>query len=157
MKLKTLLPLKTAEAIVDEAFALAATHKFLPLTVAVLDVGGNVIVVKRQDGSGILRADVALGKAWGALGMGMPTRVIRDRLADRPTFQAALSAASHGRFIPTPGGVHIIDEDGQVIGAIGISGDASDKDEFCAINAVKAAGFAPDPQEPAADWQNAGL
>ena len=100
-----------------------------------LDAGGNLVSFRREDGCGVLRFDIALGKAWGALGMGMATRQIRDRLANRPTFQGALAAASGGRFIPTPGGVLILNAQHIAIGAVGISGDASDKDEFCAIEA----------------------
>ena len=104
-RLQTSMPLKTAETIADEALKAGAEAKLLPLTVAVLDVGGNLVVLKRQDGSGNLRADIAIGKAWGALGMGISSRTIRDRLKERPAFQGALAAASDGRFIPVPGGV----------------------------------------------------
>lgn len=154
--LRTPLSLADADAIVDHAVRLRRDNGILPLTVAVLDMGGNLVVVKREDGCGILRADIAIGKAWGALGMGIPSRTIRDRLADRPAFQNALAAASHGKFVPVPGGV-LICRDGAVIGAIGISGDASDKDEYCAIEAVKAAGLTPDPADPAEGWADAGL
>ncbi len=153
----TSLPLAVAERITDEALRLRAQHGLLPLAVMVLDAGGNVVCFKREDGCGILRHDIAMGKAWAALGMGMATRQIRDRLADRPTFQAALATASQGRFIPTPGGVLVVDERGQAIGAVGISGDASDKDEFCAIGAIGAAGFRAEPPEPSARWQEHGL
>jgi uncharacterized protein GlcG (DUF336 family) len=156
-RLRVSLPLATAERIVDEALAAGAEAGLLPLTVAVLDVGGNIVLVKRQDGSGNLRADIALGKAWGALGMGIAGRTIRDRLKDRPAFQAALAAASQGRFIPVPGGVLALDGEGQVIGAVGISGDASDKDEYAAIMGVQRAGLASDPPQPAEHWRDAGL
>jgi uncharacterized protein GlcG (DUF336 family) len=89
--------------------------------------------------------------------MGISSRTIRDRLADRPAFQGALSAVSDGRFVPVPGGVLIHDADGDVIGAVGVSGDTSDKDEFCAIEGVKAAGLIPDPFEPAPDWAGSKL
>lgn len=157
MDLKTLLPLSAAETIVDVAFAAGDEHGMLPLTVAVLDAGGHIVAVKRQDGSGIMRADVALGKAWGALGMGMPTRTMRDRMADRPAFQAALAAVSQGRFVPVPGGVLVRDADGAVIGSVGVSGDTSDKDEYCAIAGITAAGLTPDPGEPSPDWADSKL
>jgi uncharacterized protein GlcG (DUF336 family) len=105
----------------------------------------------------VLRFDIAFGKAWASLGMGMATRQIRDRLATRPNFQSALAAASDGRFIPTPGGVLILNNEHVAIGAVGISGDASEKDEFCAIEAIRAAGLQPEPAEPAPDWNAAGL
>lgn len=151
------LSVAVASRIVDEVVRLRVAHDILPLAVAVLDAGGQLVCFRRDDGCGVLRHDVALGKAWGALGMGMSTRQIRDRLAERPSFQAALAAASDGRFIPTPGGVLIVNAQRQAIGAVGISGDASDKDEFCAIEAIRAAGMTPEPPAPAANWQGAGL
>ncbi len=146
------LALSDADQIITHALKLRATNGLLPLAVVVLDSGGNVVAFKREDGCGILRYDIAIGKAWGSLGMGMATRQIRDRLANRPTFQAALSAASGGRFIPTPGGVLIVNKQGIAIGAVGISGDASDKDEYCAIEAIKLAGFVPEPPAAADNW-----
>ena len=104
-----------------------------------------------------MRFDIAFGKAHGALGMGMSSRLIRDRLKERPAFQGALAAASAGRFIPVPGGVLILDGAGNAIGAVGISGDASDKDEYCAIAAVHEAGCASEPAAPHPDWRAAGL
>jgi uncharacterized protein GlcG (DUF336 family) len=151
------LPLAAAARIVDEALAMRLKEGLLPMAVAVLDSGGHLVAFKREDGCGVLRFDVALGKAWAALGMGMSTRTIRDRMASRPAFQGALAAASGGRFIPVPGGVLILDAGGRAIGAVGISGDASDKDEYCAIQAVKAAGFDADPAEPNPQWREAGL
>ena len=121
-----------------------------------LDAGGNLVSFRREDGCGVMRYDIAFGKAWAALGMGMSTRQIRDRLASRPSFQSALAAVSDGRFIPTPGGVLILDADNRAIGAIGISGDASDKDEFCAVEAIKAASLKPEPPQPAPDWTARG-
>ena len=151
------LPLAGAAHIVDAALAARIKEGLLPLAVAVIDAGGNLVAFKREDGCGVLRFDIAFGKAWAALGMGVPTRLIRDRLAGRPAFLGALAAASDGRFIPVPGGVLILNPDGQAIGAVGISGDASDKDEYCAIAAIKAAGYGSDPAEPSAQWREAGL
>ena len=151
------LTLTLAAQIVDGAIAARKKAKLLPLAVAVLDAGANLVAFKREDGAGVMRFDIAFGKAYGALGMGMSTRLIRDRLAQRPAFQGALAAASGGRFIPTPGGVLILARDGSAIGAIGISGDASDKDEYCAVQAVQAAGCASEPAAPNPDWRAAGL
>jgi uncharacterized protein GlcG (DUF336 family) len=114
------------------------------------------VLVKRQDGSGNLRVNVAIGKAWGALGMGISSRTIRDRLRDRPAFQSALAAAADGKFIPVPGGVLVLKGE-EVIGAVGISGDASDKDEYAAIAGVHSAGLKSHPEQPADNWRDAGL
>ena len=151
------LSLGLAATIVDAAIAARKREGLLPLAVAVLDAGGNLVAFKREDGSGVMRFDIAFGKAHGALGMGMSSRLIRDRLKERPAFQGALAAASAGRFIPVPGGVLILDGAGNAIGAVGISGDASDKDEYCAIAAVHEAGCASEPAAPHPDWRAAGL
>lgn len=146
------LRLEQAVVILDTALARGRANGMLPLTVVVLDTGGHPVALKREDGSGILRADVALGKAWAALGMGQSSRTLRDRLADRPTFVNALAVASGGRFVPVPGGVLIRDDRDEIVGAVGVSGDTSDKDEYCAIEGVKAAGLRPDPDRPSATW-----
>ena len=146
------LSLQAAEAIIATALAAGHQHVMLPLTVAVLDTGGHLIAFRREDGSGILRPEIAIGKAWGALGMGISSRHIRDRLKERPAFQNALAAASQGRFVPVPGGVLVRQASGEVIGAVGVSGDTSERDEYCAIAGVRKAGLLPHPEEPAEGW-----
>jgi uncharacterized protein GlcG (DUF336 family) len=116
---------------------------YKPLTVAVLDSGGVVRVLLRDDGSSLLRPDIAIGKAWGSLGMGISSRAIADLAADRPQFAASLAALAGGRVVPAAGGVLIRDADGHLIGAVGVSGDVSDNDEVCAVHGVEAAGFQP--------------
>jgi uncharacterized protein GlcG (DUF336 family) len=152
-RLVTPLTLAQAATIVDAALAAARAAGFEPLTVAVLDAGGHLIALKREDGSGILRPQIAIGKAWGALGMGVSSRTLSQRLAERIAFQGALSAASDGRFVAVPGGVLVRRAAGEVIGAVGISGDTSDKDEYAAIAGVRAAGLEPEPPAPVDRWQ----
>ena len=147
------LTLAQAATIVDAALAAGRSADLEPLTVAVLDAGGHVIALKREDGAGILRPQIALGKAWGALGMGVASRTLGERLAERAPFQAALHAASDGRFVAVPGGVLVRgSEGGEIIGAVGVSGDASDKDEYAAITGVRAAGLEPDPPTAVENW-----
>jgi uncharacterized protein GlcG (DUF336 family) len=153
----TSITLAQASTVVDAALAAGRKAALMPLTVAVLDAGGHLVALKREDKSGILRVEIATGKAYGALGMGASSRLLRDRLTNRPTFVTGVAAASQGGFIPVPGGVLIRDKAGDIIGAVGISGDASDRDEYCAIEGVKAAGLTADPAEPNPDWQNAPL
>jgi uncharacterized protein GlcG (DUF336 family) len=147
------LDLAAAAGIVDAAIAAARDENMQPLAVAVLDSAGSLVAYKREDGAGLLRFDIAMGKAWGALGMGLSSRAIRDRLKDSVAFQNALSAASDGRFVPVPGGVLILDASNIAIGAVGISGDTSDKDEYCAITAIQRVGLASDPAQPHANWR----
>src|SRR5690606_38984643 len=99
------LTLAIADRIAEETLEAGRSRDAAPLTVAVLDSGGHVVVLKRSDDSGILRCEIAYGKAWGALGMGLPTRTLGERAQTNPSFFAALAASSHGRLIPVPGGV----------------------------------------------------
>lgn len=142
---RPVLPLAKARTIVDGALKAARERQLMPLTVVVLDAGGHIITLDREDGNGILRVDIALGKAWGALGMGFSSRAIGERLQGKDAFKTALSCASDGRFIPVPGGVLVLDDEEYVIGAVGISGDNSDNDEWSAIQGIKAAGFGSSP------------
>lgn len=157
MRLHTSLPLAQANAIVMEALARGRAAGLLPLTVVVLDAGGKLVAMQSEDGSGLVRFEIAFGKAYGALGMGISSRLIRDRLSERPAFQNAIAAASGGQFIPVPGGVLVEDAGGVTLGAVGISGDTSDKDEYCAIEGIKAAGYRPEPAEPDPDWRTSSL
>jgi uncharacterized protein GlcG (DUF336 family) len=137
--------LAQASTIVDTALKKGREMKFQPLTVAVLDAGGHLVAFKREDKSGILRFDIAYGKAWGALGMGFGSRTLAERAANTPQFFNMLAAASGGRIVTNPGGVLIRDAGGNIIGAVGISGDTSDNDELCALAGIEAAGLKADP------------
>jgi uncharacterized protein GlcG (DUF336 family) len=117
-----------------------------PLTVVVLDPGGHMVALAREDGSGIARVEIASGKAWGALGIGAGSRVLFERWqAGGEGFVTALAAATGGRMIPVPGGVLATDAGGAIAGAVGISGDTSDNDEACAIAGIEAAGLEAQP------------
>jgi len=133
--------LDQANRLIAAAFVKGAELKLAPLTVVVLDPGGHVVAVQRQDGSGILRVEVATGKAYGGLGLGFGSRELMERAAKTPAFVNALAVASNGRMVPVPGGVLITGPDGAVLGAVGISGDLSDNDEACAIAGIHAVGL----------------
>lgn len=140
-KSRSPLTLAKGREIITRALATARERNLMPLTVAVLDSGGHLVTLDREDGSGIVRVEVAVGKAWGALGMGFSSRNIGQRLQGRDAFLSALATASGGRFFPVPGGVLVLDSENMMIGAVGISGDNSDNDEACALAGIKAAGF----------------
>ena len=133
--------LTQASTIVDVALTKGRETNCAPLTVAVLDAGGHLVAFKREDRSGILRFDIAFGKAWGALGMGFGSRELSERAGKNPLFFGVLATVSQGRLVPVPGGVLIKDAAGSVLGAVGISGDTSDKDEVCAVAGIEAAGL----------------
>jgi uncharacterized protein GlcG (DUF336 family) len=136
------LGLSAAVKIAVEALKTGREKDCAPLTVAVLDAGGHLLAFMREDGSGILRPQIAIGKAWGALGLGMSSRALH---AKSERFLSAIAAASQGRVVPVPGGVLVRGAQGAVLGAVGISGDAAEADEACAIAAIRAAGLASDP------------
>jgi uncharacterized protein GlcG (DUF336 family) len=145
----TALTLDQASTIVDKALEKGRELKLQPLTVVVLDAGGQLKALKREDGSSLLRPEIAGGKAWGVLGMGFGGREFARRAAANPVFLQALMAASGGRIVPVPGGVLIRNAAGGIIGSVGISGDTSDKDEICAVHGIRRAGLTPDTGDPA--------
>ncbi|MCO5161831.1 MAG: heme-binding protein [Mesorhizobium sp.] len=136
-----MLSLVKATEIIDAALAQGRAGNFAPLAVAVLDAGGNLVAYKREDGAGIVRFEIAFGKAWGSLGLGFGSRALTERAANHPVFFGLLGAVSGGRIVASPGGVLIRDALNQVIGAVGISGDIGDNDELCAIAGIRAAGL----------------
>lgn len=138
--------LSDATTIIDAALAEARTRSLAPLAVAVLDAGGHLVAYKREDGAGIVRFDIAYGKAWGSLGMGFGTRELTERAAKNPAFITVLATVSGGRMVPSPGGVLVVDAQGVVIGAVGISGDIGDNDEICAVVGIEKAGFRAAPK-----------
>lgn len=137
------IKLSIAETIIDKAIEEARRRNLAPLSIAVLDAGGHLVAFKREDGATFARFDIAFGKAWGSLGMGHDTSELYARAEKYPTFILAVAAATNGRLIPSPGGVLIYDKSGEVIGAVGISGDSGEKDEACAVHGIKAAGMMP--------------
>jgi len=134
------LTLESASTIADKTLAKARSSKFRPMCVAVLDDGGCLKVLKREDGASILRPQIAIGKAWGAIGMGESSRSLGERLKERPAFLGALSTMSEGKVVPVAGGVLIMSGN-EIIGAVGVSGGTADEDEACAIEGIKSAGL----------------
>jgi len=135
------LTLEQAQIIVDKTLEKGGELGLNPLTVAVVDDGGNLKTFARADGPGAaLRPQVATGKAFGAVGMGRSSRQLGELFQERPHFGTALVGASEGRLIPVPGGVLIKDGD-EIVGAVGVSGDTSDNDEAAAVAGIEAAGL----------------
>ncbi len=108
---------------------------------AVLDVGGHLIAFQKRDGSSMLRFEIASGNAYGALAVGMGSRWLSNTAIERPHFVQGLSAVSGGRIVPVPGGVLVPTAAGDLIGAVGITGDTSDNNEACAVAGIEAFGF----------------
>jgi len=135
------LTLDQANRIIAAALARSAEAGYKPMAVVVLDDAGHVKAVQRQDGASMLRVDIASGKAWAAIGMGVASRVLTQRAKDLPAFFNAIAASAQGKFIPQTGAVLIKQPDGAVIGAIGASGGTGDEDELICIAGVEATGL----------------
>ncbi|MCP2073840.1 UNVERIFIED_ORG: uncharacterized protein GlcG (DUF336 family) [Pseudomonas lini] len=138
------LTLKVALGLAGQALAAGREVSAAPLTVAVLDSGGHLITLQREDGASLLRPPIAIGKAWGAIALGKGSRLLAQDAQQRPAFFAALNGLGQGSVVPAPGGVLIRDQDGKVLGAIGVSGDVSDLDEQVAVRAVEGVGLLAD-------------
>jgi uncharacterized protein GlcG (DUF336 family) len=138
------LTLEIARKILDAALAKGIEKKFKPLVVTILDARGCVKITAAQDGTSLMRSEIANGKAYGALAMGMGSRALFQRAQEAPFFVSAVNTLAQGRLVPVPGGVLI--QDGSVLlGAVGVSGDTSDNDEICAIAGIEAAGLKANP------------
>jgi uncharacterized protein GlcG (DUF336 family) len=134
----TPMDLDTARRIVAAVRVAAADHGFKPLTVVVLDAGGHVVAAEREDGASMSRFELAFGKAYGALALGMGSRALMARAEQQAYFVAAAAAAVGGALIPVPGGVLVRDDKGALVGAVGVSGDTSDNDEAAAVAGIEA-------------------
>ncbi len=133
--------LDTARTIAAAARAHGRSEGLKPLTVVVLDAGGHVVAAEREDGASIGRFEIAVGKAHGALSLGMGSRSIMARAEQQAYFITAVTAAVGGSLIPVPGGVLVRDADGALLGAVGVTGDTSDHDEAAAVAGIEAAGL----------------
>ncbi|MCO4757867.1 MAG: heme-binding protein [Oceanospirillaceae bacterium] len=138
------LDLDRSMRITNEAFQKSEELNASPLSVAILDAGGKLISLQRQDGASMMRPEIAIAKAWGAVAMGKSSRSLGEDAQQRPSFVSALNTLAQGNLIPVAGGVLIRGPEGEVLGAVGISGDTSDIDEQCAIFGVEAAGLCVD-------------
>lgn len=139
------LTLAVARTIIDAARGKAREMELKPIAVVVLDAGGHVVAVEREDGSSNLRFEVAHGKAYGSISFGMGSRSVFERAKQQPFFVQSLNGLADGACVPVPGAALIKSADGHVVGAVGISGDTSDNDEVCVIHGIEAAGLVAQP------------
>ncbi|MDH5747825.1 MAG: heme-binding protein [Rhodospirillales bacterium] len=138
------LTLEQANTIINQAIVTAREKNAPPIAVVVLDDGGHIKAVQREDKASMFRVDVSTAKAWGAVAMDTPSRELAKKAKENPNFLSALAATSGGRLLPNPGGVLIRDGKGDILGAVGISGDTGANDEIYAIAGIQAAGLVAD-------------
>jgi uncharacterized protein GlcG (DUF336 family) len=135
--------LELANALIEAALKYRRVQGMKPLTVAVIDAGGHLVALQREDTTSNLRAEIAQGKAKGAVAMGLGSRALFNRAQEQPYFIDAMNALNGGALVPVPGGV-LIRRETILVGAIGITGDSSDRDEACAVAAIEAMGLSAD-------------
>lgn len=135
------ITLEQARRIVEGALRAGRERGLAPLSVVVLDAGAHVKIFEREDGASNLRFEIARGKAYGALGLGMGSRAIMRRAEQQPAFVASVTAAFGGSLVPVPGGVLVKDVSGDLAGAVGVTGDSSDNDEAAAVAGIEGAGL----------------
>lgn len=133
--------LEPASQLIDAALDHARSCGLPPMTVSVLDAAGRLTAMKRQDGSSLMRPEIAQAKAWGALAMGMGSRGLAERAAGFPAFINSMTTLAGGYLVPVPGGVLVRDAEGTLLGAVGVSGASPDADEACALRGIEAVGL----------------
>ena len=138
------IKLEQARTIIAGALAKATDTGLLPLSVVVLDAGGHTTAFERQDGASAMRFKIAHGKAYGAIAMGLGSRALYERAQKQAYFIDAMNALADGALVPVPGGVLVRDANGELLGAVGVTGDNSENDEMCAIAGIEAAGLVAD-------------
>jgi uncharacterized protein GlcG (DUF336 family) len=137
----TELTLETAQTIITNALKAAREKSFKPLAIVVYDARGALKALLSEDGTSIKRAEIAMGKAYGALALGVGSRALHKMATDRPYFIASATHAVGGQLVPVPGGVLIKDGQGRILGSVGVSGDTSDNDEIAAAAGIEAVGL----------------
>ena len=138
------LNLAKANQIIAKALEKAREMKVKPVTVVVLDQGGHLKAMQREDGASMFRFDVATGKAWASVGMGASSRALAGRAKDNPNFFITLAATAAGKFLPQTGGVLIRDAQGNILGAAGASGGTGEEDEAVCAHGIEQAGLVAD-------------
>src|SRR4029450_13578846 len=138
------LSLAEALAVIEGTFAAAAEHKCRPMTAIVLDAGGRVKAFQKQDGSSMLRFEISYGKALRALSLGRASPLVLQKAKDKPLFMQSLGELSDGPLFLEGGGQLIRDDNGEVVGAIGVTGDVNEMDDICAMTGIRAAGYRSD-------------
>jgi len=141
----TALTLEKAQTMVTAALTFCREKKFNPMAVCVLDARGVLKAYAAEDGTALRRADIAIGKAYGALAMGVGSNSLGKRAVERPHFIGAVNGAIGGAMIPVAGGVLIRGDDNAIIGCVGVTGDTSDNDDLAARAGIHAAGMKDDP------------
>jgi uncharacterized protein GlcG (DUF336 family) len=138
------LTLVQANRIIEAILARGAELRCRPLSVIIVEPGCKVKAFQKEDGSSMIRFEMAFGKAYAALALGRSSKLVRARNEQRPAFMRFLLAASDDQIFPEGGGMLIRDAAGEVLGAVAVTGDTEDRDEELAVHGIHAAGLKTD-------------
>jgi uncharacterized protein GlcG (DUF336 family) len=138
------ITLDLANRIIDAILRRAAEIDCRPISVIVVEPGCKVKAFQKEDGSSMIRFEMAFGKAYAALALGRSSKLVHVRAEERPIFMRYLENATDGQIFPEGGGLQIRASDGEVIGAVGVTGDTEDRDEELAIHGIHSAGLKTD-------------
>ena len=140
----TAITLDQANQIIAAILKRGAEIDCRPLSVIVVEPGCKVKAFQKEDGSSMIRFEMAFGKAYAALAMGRSSKLVKVRAEEKPIFMRYLISASGDQMFPEGGGLQIRDAAGEVIGAVGVTGDTEDRDEELAAHGIHAAGLKTD-------------
>jgi len=129
------MTLERAQSLIAAALAAGRARGARPLAAVVVDAGGHIVASAREDGATIARHEFALAKAWSCIALGLDTRDLVARAGANPAFFSAAATLLSGRLLPAAGGV-LVRDDQQILGALGVSGDAAEVDDACAVTAI---------------------
>ena len=144
------ISLAEALEVIAGTFASAERRKAYPLSAIVLDAGGRVKAFHKQDGCSLLRFEIAYGKAFASLSLNRSSRQVLQKAKEKPAFMHSLGELSDGPLFMEAGGQLIRDETGEIVGALGVTGDVNEVDDLCAIDGIRSAGFRADDDFDAA-------
>ena len=139
-----MITLDQADRLIDAILKRGAELDCRPLAVIVVEPGCKVKAFRKEDGASMIRFEMAYGKAYAALAMGRSSRLVKLRAEEKPIFMRYLLSATGDQIFPEGGGLQIRDEVGEVIGAVGVTGDTEDRDEELAVHGIHAAGLKTD-------------
>ena len=138
------ITLEKANCIIEAVLRRAAEINCRPISVIVVEPGCKVKAFQKEDGSSMIRFEMAFGKAYAALALGRSSRLVRERAVERPVFMRYLMSATDEQIFAEGGGLQIRSPEGEVIGAVGVTGETEDRDEELALHGIHAAGLKTD-------------
>ena len=140
----SMITLDQSNRIIGAIFTRGRELSCRPLSVVIVEPGARVKAFQKEDGSAMMRFEMAFGKAYAALALGRSSSLVRVRTEERPVFMQYLIRVSDDQIFPEGGGMLIRDNNGDVIGAVGVTGDTQERDEELAAYGIRAAGLKTD-------------